>query len=158
MSVSRLAHIARIGVEQMGDLADSLNDPAVLRLENLDTDLRPPQSALDYTKQAAAISGPDDGIQASVLEWQRRRDMLMEELHEFSAVPPHGGWSFLVDVSPLGLDGPEASKRLLERGQIAATPMVNWGTARSSNYVRIVFSKYGIALTPGLILLKGFTD
>jgi len=28
----------------MGDLADSLNDPDVLRLENLDTDLRPPQA------------------------------------------------------------------------------------------------------------------
>ena len=53
MSVSRLAHITQIGVEQMGDLADSLNDPAVLRLENLDTDFRPPQSALDFTKQAA---------------------------------------------------------------------------------------------------------
>ncbi len=53
MSVSRLAHITQIGVEQMGDLADSLNDPNVLRLENLDTDLRPPISAIDYTKQAA---------------------------------------------------------------------------------------------------------
>ncbi len=53
MSVSRLAHITQIGVEQMGDLADSLNDPHVLRLENLDTDLRPPPSALDFTKQAA---------------------------------------------------------------------------------------------------------
>ena len=52
MSVSRLEHITKIGVEQMGDLADSLEDPGVLRLENLDTDLRPPQSALDFTKQA----------------------------------------------------------------------------------------------------------
>ena len=52
MSVSRLTHITPIGVEQMGDLADSLKDPDVLRLENLDTDLRPPQSALDVTKQA----------------------------------------------------------------------------------------------------------
>ena len=52
MSVSRLTHITKIGVEQMGDLADRLNDPEVLRLENLDTDLRPPQSALDFTKRA----------------------------------------------------------------------------------------------------------
>ena len=41
MSVSRLDHLSAIGVEQMGDLADSLRDPMVLRLENLDTDLRP---------------------------------------------------------------------------------------------------------------------
>ena len=52
MSVSRLEHITPIGVEQMGELADRLDDPAVLRLENLDTDLRPPRSALDFTKQA----------------------------------------------------------------------------------------------------------
>lgn len=52
MSVSRLEHITLIGVEQMGDLADSLHDPAVLRLENLDTDLRPPPSALAFTKAA----------------------------------------------------------------------------------------------------------
>ena len=52
MSVSRLKYITKIGVEQMGDLADSLEDTEVLRFENLDTDLRPPQSALDYTKNA----------------------------------------------------------------------------------------------------------
>ena len=52
MSVSRLTHITKIGVEQMGDFADSLKDPDVLRLENLDTDLRPPQSALAFTKNA----------------------------------------------------------------------------------------------------------
>jgi hypothetical protein len=120
MSVSRLAHITQIGVEQMGDLADSLNDPNVLRLENLDTDLRPPKSAVDFTKQAA-----DDDDANSYLP-------------------------FLIDVSPLGLDGPEASQRLLELGQIAATPMVNWGTVRSSNYVRIVFSNEPVQRLQGI--------
>jgi N-succinyldiaminopimelate aminotransferase len=45
-----------------------------------------------------------------------------------------------MDVSPLGLDGAAASKRLLERGKIAATPMTNWGTTFSGNYVRFVFA------------------
>ena len=36
----------------MGDLADSLDDANVLRLEKLDTDLRPPKSALDFSKHA----------------------------------------------------------------------------------------------------------
>ena len=98
------------------------------------------QTGIAMGAVATAIRDPNDGIQASVLEWQRRRDVLMDELREFSVIPPHGGWSFLVDVSPLGRDGPEASKRLLELGQIAATPMINWGTSRSSNYVRVVFS------------------
>ena len=42
MSVSRLTHITQIGVEKMGELADRLQDPEVLRLENLEADLRPP--------------------------------------------------------------------------------------------------------------------
>ena len=57
MSVSRLQHITKIGVEQMGDLADSLADPDVLRLENLDTNIPPPLSAINFTRQAV---GDDD--------------------------------------------------------------------------------------------------
>ena len=38
-----------IGVERMGDAADALSDPAMLRLENLDTDLAPPIIALERT-------------------------------------------------------------------------------------------------------------
>lgn len=52
--VSRLAHIPGIGVNVMGDRADSLADPAMLRLENLDTDLRPPERALQVTRAAVA--------------------------------------------------------------------------------------------------------
>ena len=52
MSVSRLDHITPIGVEQMGALADGLSSPDILRLENLDTDLRPPQEAIAFTKIA----------------------------------------------------------------------------------------------------------
>lgn len=89
---------------------------------------------------AAAIDDPEDGIRDCVEEWQRRRDLLLDELSDFAVIPPHGGWSFLVDVSGLGLDGAAAAKRLLEIGKIAATPMVNWGGERCRNYVRVVFS------------------
>jgi aspartate/methionine/tyrosine aminotransferase len=89
---------------------------------------------------ATAIGDPEDGIQASVAEWQRRRDVLLAELRDFTVIPPHGGWSLMLDVSALGLDGVAASKRLLEAGKIAATAMVNWGSAASNNYVRLVFA------------------
>jgi aspartate/methionine/tyrosine aminotransferase len=46
----------------------------------------------------------------------------------------------LLDVSPYGLDGAAASKRLMERGQIAATAMVNWGSPRAADFVRFVFA------------------
>ncbi len=49
---SRLANMPGIGVDRMGDAADALLDPAVLRLENLDTDLRPYAAALAATRNA----------------------------------------------------------------------------------------------------------
>lgn len=52
MTVSRLRHIPGIGVDVMGDRADAANDPTLLRLENLDTDIRPPEVALSLTRTA----------------------------------------------------------------------------------------------------------
>lgn len=98
------------------------------------------QTGIAMGAVAAAINCQDDGIAASSTELQKRRDLLLGELDEFQIIPPHGGWSLLVDVSPFGLDGPAASKKLLEIGKIAATPMVNWGTKHCENYVRLVFS------------------
>jgi len=54
VSVSRLAHIPGIGVNVMGDAADAAADPEMLRLENLDTDLRPPAGAVERTGRALA--------------------------------------------------------------------------------------------------------
>jgi aspartate/methionine/tyrosine aminotransferase len=52
MTVSRLRDIPGIGVDRMGDLADAASDPSILRLENLDTDLRPPAAAVEATRRA----------------------------------------------------------------------------------------------------------
>ncbi len=115
--------------------ADILADVARVSITNVAC---PPGIAMGAV--ATAINDPDDGIQACVTEWQRRRDVLLEELREFTVIPPHGGWSLFLDVSHLGFDSATASRRLLERGKIAATPMVNWGSANSDKYVRLVFA------------------
>lgn len=57
MPVTRLQHIPGIGVDRMGNAADALGDDTMLRLENLDTDIRPPEEALAATK--AAIDDDD---------------------------------------------------------------------------------------------------
>ncbi|MBP2478967.1 aspartate/methionine/tyrosine aminotransferase [Crossiella equi] len=54
MTVSRLRDIPGIGVDVLGDAADAAADPELLRLENLDTDLRPPAIALERTRAAVA--------------------------------------------------------------------------------------------------------
>ncbi|MCH8073742.1 MAG: pyridoxal phosphate-dependent aminotransferase [Proteobacteria bacterium] len=108
------------------------------------------QTGIAMGAVAAAISGADDGIAASTAELQARRDVLLGELADFTVIPPHGGWSLLVDVSPLGLDGPTASRMLLEKGKIAATPMINWGGAQCANYIRLVFSNESIERLRGI--------
>ena len=98
------------------------------------------QTGIAMGAVAAAINDPDDRIEECVAEWQHRRDIFLDELADFNVIPPQGGWSFLMDVSALGIDGSSASKRLLEQGNIAATPMVNWGSENSCKYLRIVYS------------------
>ena len=86
-----------------------------------------------------ALGAPPEDLEAAVAEYQRRRDVTMEQLAPYSPVPAAGGWSFLVNVSRLGLDGAEASRRLLEQ-KVAATPMKGWGGEVAEPYVRFVFS------------------
>ena len=50
---ARLAHIAGIGVDRMGSLADHAGTD-LLRLENLDTDIPPTEEALEFTRAAIA--------------------------------------------------------------------------------------------------------
>jgi aspartate/methionine/tyrosine aminotransferase len=57
MVVSRLADIPGIGVNVMGDRADAAADPTMLRMENLDTDLRPPEVAIERTRRAIEEDG-----------------------------------------------------------------------------------------------------
>ncbi len=70
MRVSRLAHIPGIGVDTIGDRADALGDPTMLRLENLDTDLRPPAIALERTREAV-----DEDAANSYLPFQGARSL-----------------------------------------------------------------------------------
>ncbi len=56
----------------------------------------------------------------------------------------------LIDASPLGIDGTKASALLLEKGKIAATPMVNWGGENCANYIRLVYSNESLERLTGI--------
>lgn len=97
-----------------------------------------------------ALQAPDADIAAASAEWQSRRDTILKELEGFPIVKPQGGWSMLLDVSGFGLTGTQASQRLLEKGKIAATAMTGWGSERSANFVRFVFSNEPVSRLRGL--------
>ena len=50
----QISRNGRDWVDRMGNLADQSQDGAILRLENLDTDLRPPPGVEEATRQAVA--------------------------------------------------------------------------------------------------------
>ena len=97
-----------------------------------------------------ALQTPDSDIAAVTEEWQRRRDEILEELQGFSGIKPQGGWSLLMDASAFGLTGTELSKRLLEKSQIVATAMTGWGSKRSDDFIRFVFSNEPVERLKGL--------
>lgn len=92
----------------------------------------------------AALTCADDGVAQAVAEWQARRDCLLDALRGLPVVPPHGGWSLLIDTEQLGLAPQEASRLLLEKGEVAATAMSGWGPD-AGRYLRFVFSNEPVA-------------
>lgn len=115
--------------------ADVMTDVAKVGIYNV-------VSPVGLTQRAAsaALRTPEGDLTAAVAEWQRRRDVVVEELRGMPLVAAAGGWSMLLDVGALGFDSFTASERLLERGKVAATPMRHWGEVNGDRFVRLVFS------------------
>jgi len=99
---------------------------------------------------AAALNARDDGLSSSVTEWQKRRDVMLDELAGLPVIPSAGGWCLLLDTQKLGLDSETAVQLLLSKGKTAATPMKNWGSDRSANYIRFVYANEPVHRLRGL--------
>jgi aspartate/methionine/tyrosine aminotransferase len=99
------------------------------------------QVGIAQAAAAAALSGPgaDADVAAATAVWQRRCEVVLDQLAGYPAVRPHGGWSLLIDTRPLGLSPDEVSRRLFDRGQVAATAMNGWGPS-GDDYLRLVFA------------------
>jgi N-succinyldiaminopimelate aminotransferase len=87
---------------------------------------------------AALRSDPED-FRNAVMEYERRRDVVMDELEGLPVVTASGGWALLLDAEAIGISPSEASARLLEH-KVAATPMTVWGERVAPRYIRFVFS------------------
>lgn len=88
---------------------------------------------------AALRSDPID-LTKAVAEFERRRDVVMEELRGLPAISASGGWALLLDTEAMGIPASEASQKLLEQ-KVAATPMTAWGDTVAPRHVRFVFSR-----------------
>ena len=123
-----------------------MNDVGLVSLTNVVC-----QVGIGMPGAAAALTTRDDGVAAATAEWKRRRDLILQEIGDLPAVAPDGGWSLLIDTKAIGMEPAEASRRLFERGAIAATPMTGWGTAeRADRYLRFVFANEPVQRLTGI--------
>ncbi|MCE5316076.1 MAG: pyridoxal phosphate-dependent aminotransferase [Parachlamydia sp.] len=111
-----------------------LNDIGLVSIANVVC-----QTGISMAGVAAGLNAEDDGLQTALNIWQERRDTLLHELEGLPVIPPHGGWSLLLDAAALGMSSKNLSDKLFKEAKIAATPMVGWGP-KAANYVRLVFS------------------
>lgn len=91
----------------------------------------------------AALTAPNEAedLAKCVAEWQKRRDVMLEQLQGMPVVPAEGGWCMLMNVQKMGFStASEVSRLLLEKGKVAATPMTYWGEKNSEQFLRLVFS------------------
>jgi aspartate/methionine/tyrosine aminotransferase len=110
------------------------NDIALVGISNVVCQVGIAQDAV-----AIALEAGDANVATATAELQARRDAMMAELEDLPVIPPHGGWSMLLDAATLGRDAEEASMLLLDRAKVAATPMTGWGE-RAARYVRFVYA------------------
>jgi aspartate/methionine/tyrosine aminotransferase len=94
--------------------------------------LRAPGPA-DLAGVEAALRSSDNGVEASVGEWGRRRLTILRAFDGWPIVIPEGGWSLLLDAEALSMTPAKIVSLLRAESQIAAR-------ALDSRYVRLTFS------------------
>jgi aspartate/methionine/tyrosine aminotransferase len=85
---ARLQHIAGIGVDRMGSIADADTGRDYLRLENLDVDIPPDPEAIERTRQAASADA--DNSYLPFVGQRRLRDIAAAHVSRLSGVAYSG--------------------------------------------------------------------
>jgi len=97
---ARLQHIAGIGVDQMGAIADASRDD-FLRLENLDTDIPPDPAAAERTRRAA--TNDSDNSYLPFVGQSRLREIAAQHVSRLSGVSYSGERNCIISAG--GLSG-----------------------------------------------------
>ncbi len=65
----------------------------------------------------------------------------LEKIPGVNPVRPEGGYYFITNIKKLGVKSPDFCTRLLEEKNVAATPMVAWGSDEFGyDHVRFIFT------------------
>lgn len=90
----------------------------------------------------AALKGPQDCVRKMCLEYERRRNILIEGLSKILGlkyVKPQGSFYIFPNISFTKLSSTEFARLLIDHAQIAVTPGISFGESFDS-YIRISFT------------------
>jgi aspartate/methionine/tyrosine aminotransferase len=101
-------------------------------------------STADFTQHAglAALTGPQDQVEAVVAEYQRRRDLLVAGLNAIPGVRcryPQGAFYVFPNITAFGRPSTWLANYLLEEGGVALLPGAAFGKY-GEGYLRLCFA------------------
>jgi LL-diaminopimelate aminotransferase len=104
----------------------------------------------------AALEGPQESVEKQNATYERRRDRLVEALHEIGlrVTPPKASLYIWAGLPP-EVDSTSFAERLLEECGIVVTPGIGYG-ANGEGYVRLSLTVPDERLEEGVRRLQGF--
>lgn len=90
----------------------------------------------------AALSGPQTCVNNMVIEFERRRNLVVEKLNKISGIKtinPRGAFYAYPNISETGLSGEEFATKLLELNRVATVPGIAFGQT-GKDYIRLSYA------------------
>ena len=108
----------------------------------------------------AALTGPQDPVDAMVAEFRARRDLVVDGLNALPGVScrvPHGAFYAFPNVAGVPLDADELAGRLLEEAGVALLSGTAFGAA-GENHLRVSYATSRPRLEEGLERMRRFLE
>jgi aspartate/methionine/tyrosine aminotransferase len=108
----------------------------------------------------AALTGPQDDVEAMVVEFRARRDLVVAGLNEIPGIrcaTPLGAFYAFPDIAGTGLSGAELAERLLHEAGVCVLAGSAFG-GHGDDHIRISYATSRANLTEALGRIRTFVE
>ncbi len=107
-----------------------------------------------------ALTGPQDDVDAMVVEFKARRDLVVAGLNDIAGIrcaTPVGAFYVFPEVTGTGLDGATLAERLLQEAGVCVLAGTAFGGV-GTGHIRVSYANSRENLTEALSRIRGFVD
>jgi len=107
-----------------------------------------------------ALRGPQDDVDAMVVEFKARRDLIVDGLNAIPGIRchrPQGAFYVFPDISGTGLTGAELAERLLQEAGVCVLAGTAFGGV-GTNHIRISYANSRENLEEALVRIRAFVE